>query len=191
MSTSEDHMAWSPTQLPFARSYCAAPGRLFAGCYPGDPDPAQAQTKLAGLVRCGVLCVINLMESGEVNNSGKPFVDYRPTLEDLARKAGQSVCYQRLPIRDMGVPAQDYMRKILDTIDDANDAGQIVYVHCWGGKGRTGTVVGCYLARHGLAVGNTALEKLNELTKMAQYDFGYVPQTAAQCDFVRTWRSGQ
>ena len=27
--------------------------------------------------------------------------------------------------------------------------GRKVYVHCWGGVGRTGTVVGCYLVRQG------------------------------------------
>lgn len=30
-------------------------------------------------------------------------------------------------------------------------AGQTVYVHCYGGIGRTGTVVGCWLVRHGLS----------------------------------------
>ena len=31
-----------------------------------------------------------------------------------------------------------------------------VYVHCWGGIGRTGTVVGCWLVRHGMT-GDEAL----------------------------------
>lgn len=179
------------SQLPFSRSYIAAPGRLLAGCYPGDPAPNQAQMKLEGLVRCGVGLVINLMEPDEVNYSGERFVDYLPTLEDAARKAGRVISFQRLPIRDMGVPTQDHMHKILDAIDEANSAEQLVYVHCWGGKGRTGTVIGCYLARHGLAVGDAALKRLNELTKVTTYDFGYVPQTSEQCDFIRNWRQGQ
>src|SRR3712207_6971239 len=28
--------------------------------------------------------------------------------------------------------------------------GGLPYVHCWGGIGRTGTVVGCYLVEHGM-----------------------------------------
>lgn len=91
--------------------------------------------KLEGLVRRGVGLVINLMEPDEVNHSGERFVDYRPTLEDAARKAGRVISCERLPIRDMDVPTQDHMRKILDTIDQANGAAQLVYVHCWGGKG--------------------------------------------------------
>lgn len=47
----------------------------------------------------------------------------------------------------MRTPTVDQMRAILDAIDRA--AGSIVYVHCWGGHGRTGTVAGCYLVRHG------------------------------------------
>lgn len=91
----------------------------------------------------------------------------------------------------MGVPTVAQMQRILDTIDGANAAGQVVYVHCLGGKGRTGTVVGCYLARRGLAVGEAALERLKELTMAAPYDFGPLPQTSEQCAFVRNWRQGQ
>jgi hypothetical protein len=133
--------------LPFNRSYWAVPGRLLAGYYPGDLDPALAERKLTALVRCGVELVINLMEADEVNWLGKPFADYRPTLEGLARSAGRAVRCERMPIRDADVPTVAQMRAILDTVERANAEGQIVYVHCLGGIGRTGTVVGCYLAR--------------------------------------------
>lgn len=159
-----------------------------AGCYPGDRDPAEAQQKLAGLVRCGVGVVVDLMHADEVDHAGQPFVDYRHALAEAARGAGRGVRCERLPIRDMEVPTSAHMRRILDTIDAANAAGDVVYVHCWGGKGRTGTVVGCYLARHGVAVGQAALVRLNELTRNVDYDFGPVPQTATQCDFVRDWK---
>lgn len=177
--------------IPFPRSYWAAPNRLLAGCYPGDPDPAEARQKLNSLVVCGVGLVINLMHMDEVNHDGKPFVEYGPVLEEIARKSGRSVRCERLPIRDNDVPSVTHMRKILDMIDQSNAAGEVVYVHCWGGKGRTGTVVGCYLARHGLAVGDAALRRLKELAMASPYDFGPVPQTTAQCDFVRKWMTGQ
>jgi hypothetical protein len=173
--------------LPFERSYWVAAGRLLAGAYPGDASAVQAERKLAGLIGCGVGLVINLMYANEVNQSGVPFVDYRPVLEALAQRAGRAIRCSRLPIRDYDVPAVAHMRNILDTIDAASASGEIVYVHCWGGKGRTGTVIGCYLARHELAVGEAALVRLNELAKAASYDFGSVPQTPAQCEFVQKW----
>jgi hypothetical protein len=183
-------MSASPI-IPFNRSYWAAPGRLLAGCYPGDVDPEKARRKLRGFIDCGVDRVIDLMETFEVDHDGKPFVDYRPLLEILARESGRVIHVERHPLRDYGVPTVAQMISILDAIDGANSEGLVVYVHCWGGKGRTGTVVGCYLARHGLAVGEAALKRLNELTKAAPYDFGYVPQTSGQRAFVLNWGQGQ
>jgi protein-tyrosine phosphatase len=37
----------------------------------------------------------------------------------------------------------ELMTTILDAIDESMTAGKPVYVHCWGGMGRTGTVIGC------------------------------------------------
>jgi protein-tyrosine phosphatase len=50
----------------------------------------------------------------------------------------------------MEVPTEAEMIHILDTIDQALAEDRPVYVYCWGGHGRTGTVVGCYLRRHDL-----------------------------------------
>ena len=58
---------------------------------------------------------------------------------------GISVTWERIPVRDVSVPSKDGMVMILDRIDQALAQQRPVYVHCWGGKGRTGTVVGCYL----------------------------------------------
>ena len=177
--------------MPFDRAYWVVPSRLLAGCYPGDTNPEEARRKLQGLLQCGVSRILSLMRPDEVGIGGNPFVDYRAPLAELARKSGCAIQFDCLPIQDMGVPTVAQMQKILEMIDQANTSGQVVYVHCWGGKGRTGTVIGCYLARHGLAMGDAALIRLNELTKAAPYDFGTVPQTIAQCAFVRNWRQDQ
>jgi HD domain/Polymorphic toxin system, DSP-PTPase phosphatase len=95
----------------------------------------------------------------------------------------------RLPIRDVSVPqSPDKMREILDTIDAALSAKRIVYVHCWGGVGRTGTVIGCHLVRQGY-VGDAALTRLHELFAiMDKSAFRRSPETAEQEQWVRTWR---
>ncbi len=189
--THKNEIGSSTPALPFPRSYCVVPGLLLAGCYPGDLDPTEAQAKLEGLVQCNVGLVINLTEVGETNWNGVQFVDYCPMLNGLAQKVGRSISCERLSIRDNDVPASEQMRLILDRIDEPNAAKQVVYVHCWGGKGRTAMVVGCYLARHGIAVGEGALVRLNELVKASAFNFGYVPQTKAQCEFVRNWKQAQ
>ena len=46
--------------------------------------------------------------------------------------------------------------------DDAElQTGRKIYLHCWGGIGRTGTTVGCYLVRSG-KTGEEALRQLAE-----------------------------
>ena len=51
-----------------------------------------------------------------------------------------------MAIPDMGIPSLPAMRQL---IDDLCMASPIVYIHCWGGSGRTGTVAGCYLVNAG------------------------------------------
>jgi protein tyrosine/serine phosphatase len=68
-------------------------------------------------------------------------------------------------------------------------AGRNVYVHCWGGSGRTGTVVGCWLRRHGLAEPEEVLGVLQELRGSGDRDGGHkdTPQTPDQRWMVESW----
>ena len=177
--------------LPFPRSYWVCPGKLLAGCYPGDIDPSAARQKLQGLIAAGVTQVLSLMEDGEVDSSGRPFVDYRPAVKDFAADAGRAVDCRRFEIPDMGVPIVARMTAILDAIDEEEGRGGCTYVHCWGGKGRTGTVVGCWLMRHNLARANDVLLRLANLTAHNRAAFPEVPQTDSQRRFVCSWVSGK
>ena len=73
------------------------------------------------------------------------------------------------------------MREILDAIDGALDAGRGVYVHCYAGIGRTGTVVGCYLVRHGM-------EPAEALRTVTSWRGIRSPQSVEQEEFVLEWR---
>jgi len=177
--------------LTLDRAYWVVPGKLLAGSYPGDVNPAGTDRRLRALLDTGVSRVINLTFPGESFWDGAPCPEYAPALESLAREAGRTMQCDRLPIRDHDVPTVEHMREILDTIDRAHAAGDVVYVHCLAGKGRTGTVVGCWLARQGRAVGDAALWELNELVDHRPTSYGGIPQTRAQCQFVRQWVQGQ
>jgi protein-tyrosine phosphatase len=95
--------------------------------------------------------------------------------------------FSRIPIEDMGVPSTDTMMAILDEIDGAIDQGRPVFVHCLGGRGRTGTVVGCYLVRHGME-GKQALDHIRVLRRFEQTASFPSPETRPQREMVQSWR---
>jgi hypothetical protein len=190
METSANSSPAAIDNLPYPRSYWADPGKLLAGCYPGSDIPTHAEEKLNGLLRCGVSCVINLMEEDETDHSGRSFIPYESHLATLARHRGASMVFHRLPIVDMDIPTVAGMQRILETIDSAVESGQVVYVHCWGGRGRTGTVIGCHLLRHRLVPDGGALDHLTALTQHQCEEFWPTPQTSEQRQFVSDWRYG-
>jgi protein-tyrosine phosphatase len=93
----------------------------------------------------------------------------------------------RLPIADFGVPSGDGMTTILDTIDDALARGRNVYLHCYGGVGRTGMVVGCLLVRRG-ATPEAALAAIADRRRGIHGGHRTSPETDAQRRFVEGWR---
>ena len=58
-----------------------------------------------------------------------------------------------------------------------------VYVHCWGGIGRTGTVIGCLLADDGLPA-DAALEQIAQWRSITRKAHHAAPQTEQQRDAV-------
>ncbi len=76
---------------------------------------------------------------------------YLPLAQALARSLAPDLAYHRMPIPDMQIPSISVMQQALNIIDRALADQRAIYIHCWGGIGRTGTVVGCYLVRHGMA----------------------------------------
>ena len=164
-------------------SYWVHPGRLLAGEYPGHADEAKAREKLARFLSGGIDCFIDLTEEGEL-------VAYDDLLIELAGARGVQVEYHRHPIRDVSIPRhRKEMIAILDRIDAGIGAGRTVYVHCWGGTGRTGTVIGCHLVRRGMTGGDALAHVLELWRKMEKAPSKYrSPETDQQRDYVRHWQ---
>ena len=164
-------------------TYWVLPGRLLAGSYPGGRSVAATAERLARLTAAGVDYYIDLTQVGE----RQPYEPLLPGPYDLG--ANRPVFYSRRPITDHGVPARpEQAVEILDEIDEAVAAGHCVYVHCRAGIGRTGLVVGCYLARK-LGDGEAALARLAQLWQESQRDRDYPhsPETESQFEYVRHW----
>lgn len=94
----------------------------------------------------------------------------------------------RSVIRGLSAPTPRRMTTILDAIDTSMTAGKPVYVHCWGGVGRTGTVIGRWLLRHGLAEPGNVLKGLMGLRQQDQQRRGRMsPESPEQQQFVKEW----
>jgi protein tyrosine phosphatase (PTP) superfamily phosphohydrolase (DUF442 family) len=173
--------------VPFPRSYWVRPGLLLAGYYPGAPSKKEAAEKLKCLLDAGIRCFINLVEEDEQGAGGTPLRPYSRLLSKLAAEQGVEITYLRIPVRDVDIPTADTMRSMLDAIDSAVGRRLPIYVHCWGGRGRTGTVVGCHLSRRGLARGEAALTAIARLRRNEETADKPSPETEAQRDMVRAW----
>jgi protein-tyrosine phosphatase len=170
----------SPTFRP-PNTYWVTEGRFLAGEYPRNIDVGKSVPKLRSLLEVGVTFFVDLTEEGELS----PY-------DQLLREAGDEtrlpVECRRFPIPDVSIPEDaEQMTSILNAIDSALDTGHGVYVHCWGGIGRTGTVVGCWLSRHG-DQGPAALESLYARWQHCEKaQIRDSPETEEQRQFVRDW----
>jgi Dual specificity phosphatase, catalytic domain len=180
------HSSLTTRPRPFPNSYWVT-DTLLAGEYPGALDPALAKAKVIQLLSCGVSYLIDLTEPWDGRGDG--LQPYHPFLPDRTI-GGTAITYCPCPIPDINVPrSRQDMIAILDSIDHATANGCVVYVHCWGGVGRTGVVVGCYLVRYGMT-GGAALATVHRLwhtTDKSHTRRVFSPETLAQQEWVRTW----
>ena len=177
--------------VPFDQAYWVVPHKLLVGCYPGSENARQAHHQLQGLLMHGIRHVINLMEPDEFNRYGRMFVPYENLMTSIAATMGVEVGFDRMPIKDWSVPSRSTMGRILDRIDACISQQKPVYVHCLGGLGRTGTVVGCYLARHGYATDRNVLQLIQQLRQNSPIRHRTSPETPEQLDFVQSWVQGE
>ncbi len=155
---------------PTPESYWVTP-RVLAGKYPGAKLDRDAVSKVAALVDAGVRTFVDLTEDGE--------------LLPYARLLPRDAAHHRIAVRDVSCPSVAQVREALDLVESASDRG-IVYVHCRGGCGRTGVVIGCYLIERGLRP-DEALARTHELMRALWSK--PCPETPEQIEMVRQWKS--
>jgi hypothetical protein len=166
---------------PIPESYWVIPAKFLAGAYPGEYDRDLTRVKMTAFLNAGFDAFFDLTSENELP-------PYQPILLEDATHYERQVIHRRFSISDYGIPSRSGMLLILDAIDQVLLEGHCLYLHCWGGIGRTGTTVGCYLVRHGLS-GKEALQKLDVLYHTAAQSklFPVSPENSTQVDFILNW----
>jgi protein-tyrosine phosphatase len=115
----------------------------------------------------GIQSILNLLE------------DYYEDVVKDELRIGFKVLHS--PIDDFGAPSFEQLQEIVKWIDDEIGLGRKVLVHCFGGIGRTGTVLLTYLMYQGDDL-ETAMEKVRKV--------GANPQSPEQLNIINefyTW----
>jgi len=171
----------SEPKRPISESYWVEPDRLLAGEYPGQYITESTRQRIDALLEAGFNTFIDLTKPNET-------VPYYRILLEEAKIYDLKVERHNFPIGDFGLPTSETMNAILDTLDDALQNGRKIYLHCWGGIGRTGTTVGCYLVRRGMS-GEEALNQLAAWWRTVPKSQIHQrsPETYEQAQFIRSW----
>jgi len=176
---------------PLPRSYWVLPGKLLAGGFPDRGSGGSGGTGGSGgsgleaLLDAGIDAFVDLTSPGE-DASAPP---YAGRLERKGVRAGGGVEYRNIPIADMSAES-DAVERALAELDSLLGSGRAVYLHCLGGFGRTGTVVGSFLVEKGLAPPGEAISLISALRASTDSPDSSSPQTEEQSSLIRGRRPG-
>ncbi len=109
---------------------------------------------------------------------------YEEHLPTIAARHGVAIARLSHPIPDQGVTSPEHYDRIIADIEGALAAGRKVFVHCWGGVGRTGTVVGiCHVHRGHSA--DAALTRIAATRRGTMKGERPSPETHVQVEAIR------
>jgi len=129
--------------------------RLMVGAYPSSFDDAENESILRGLLECGIttfVCLQMEYQHGVPESQWRSGVSLRPYIEDALeicereRNSGSVVAPENLKflhhgIVDCGTTTDTTVLELALDVCYRLLADEVIYLHCWGGHGRTGTVV--------------------------------------------------
>ncbi|HNZ54278.1 MAG TPA: protein-tyrosine phosphatase family protein [bacterium] len=187
-----------PTKI-IRNSYWVMPGEILAGPFPGSDEDFSYKLRLRALFDAGMRAFINLQTEGEMASSSRNYDEdygkiFRHFLLQNNEKEIDGGFIRRFSIPDREIPSIELMINILNEIDMLRSRNIPIYIHCWGGIGRTGTVVGCWLMRHGFAERRNVIDEIFNLRKLYVETSCLVyrsPETEQQEQFILNWEKGQ
>ncbi len=161
----------------FLHAWWVEPGRLLAGEYPGHANTARARHKIDVLVDAGIRTFVDLTTPDDRLDP------YGGLVAAAAAARRLDLRHIAFPIPDLGVVDDDAYDTVTTSIDEGLRRGG-VFVHCWGGIGRTGTVIGCVLADQGLDY-DAIIERLAVLRRGTSKERRLAPEMPVQHELIR------
>jgi uncharacterized protein (TIGR01244 family) len=126
----------------------------------------------ADLARLGVKTVINLIGDEDLDSREQPSVE------------AQGMRYIYIPMSTRKAPTQTQIEQFLSIVNDS--ASQPVYVHCVGGRHRTGVMTAVYRMTHDGIKGDAAFQEMKQFNygpdflhpEFKKFVYSYQPKTA-------------
>ncbi|GLI65617.1 hypothetical protein VaNZ11_009183, partial [Volvox africanus] len=192
---------------PTPWSNWAIPGRVIAGAYPASLDDAETEKILTTMLELGINTFVCLQAEVNINTPEhawraghglRPYIKDAQKILSKAHEQGnskitqQKIDFLHLPIIDGNVTTDSAMNRLAEDCMERILRGERLYIHCWGGHGRTGTLVAILLGRlYGLPYTN-ALRYTQAFHDSRVYPQGVrSPQTPVQRAQVRRLLASQ
>jgi hypothetical protein len=146
---------------PTPESNWVIPGVLLVGAYPASQDDEETHDLITSILKEKITKFVCLqqeyreegvtVEMWRSGNALRPyFHDVRmvvhnkamfPDLQGFDIADREALSFVHFPIRDCGVTDDERVLELARNLVKAISEGEVIYLHCWGGHGRTGTLV--------------------------------------------------
>ena len=189
---------------PTPESNWVIPGVLLVGAFPAEIDNAITFFQISEILKFGInkfVCLQNEYRTDVPEEMWKSGEALRPYFNDVVNIvenkdkfetfANSNVCektalsFVHFPIQDCGIADDGPVLQLSHELVQSIYEGNKLYIHCWGGHGRTGTVVCIMLCIiYGISA-EEAMERCQKMHDMREHfvDVGS-PQTQVQRDQV-------
>ncbi|KAJ8599081.1 hypothetical protein CTAYLR_007617 [Chrysophaeum taylorii] len=137
---------------PTDESNWVLPGRLMVGAFPGMPEDEENARMLTSILRMGVTTFVCLQREYDPRatedqwRNGSALRPYFGSAVDIAAQLDdepkRQLSFLHFGIEDCNVGEDAAVTKFaVDLAERLRATNEVVYLHCWGGHGRTGTIV--------------------------------------------------
>jgi len=129
---------------PTDKSNWVVHGRILQGAYPVGKTDIEQRVVISALMRAGVSCFVNLVSLQETMQLPE-YSSLVSAHEKMRPKDNAKVDHVHFPISDGGTAKDNQVLPLLQDLVKRVKQNQKLYIHCYGGHGRAGTICACLL----------------------------------------------